>query len=188
MNESDSAFSSQHVRFAEEASWPRFCAMGPAYEQKSSVDLRFCKFGDACDVYPAKTLQTFWQKFVGCLLYSCSTASFFGLLANCKAKGPDISRLMQLMRLQEACQAAIESAVHREQDAGLLIQMLTNRWKLGGKGAEVLMSAQYYTQTSYNMIYIMLMVIHYTYLYKPFMLDPLTPQALTWLARTFSVL
>ncbi|CAK9028007.1 Putative LRR receptor-like serine/threonine-protein kinase [Durusdinium trenchii] len=33
------------------------------------------------------------------------------------------------IQLQEACQAAIESAVHREQDAGLLIQMLTNRWK-----------------------------------------------------------
>ena len=40
------------------------------------------------------------------------------------------------LRLQEACRAAIESTVHREQDAGLLIQMLTNRLKLGSTGED----------------------------------------------------
>lgn len=39
-------------------------------------------------------------------------------------------------RLQEACKAAIQFSVQREQDAGLLIQMLTGRLKLGSKGED----------------------------------------------------
>ena len=38
---------------------------------------------------------------------------------------------IQSSRLQEACRAAIESAVQREQDAALLVQMLMGRLKLG---------------------------------------------------------
>ena len=37
------------------------------------------------------------------------------------------------VRLQEACKAAIEFSVRREQDAGLLVQMLTGRLKLKGE-------------------------------------------------------
>ncbi len=37
------------------------------------------------------------------------------------------------VRLQEACKAAIEFSVRKEQDAGLLVQMLTGRLKLKGE-------------------------------------------------------
>ena len=41
-----------------------------------------------------------------------------------------------LLRLQEACKAAIELAVQREPDASLLVQMLTGRLRLGASGEE----------------------------------------------------
>mmetsp|Transcript_10513 Transcript_10513/g.13061 ORF Transcript_10513/g.13061 Transcript_10513/m.13061 type:complete len:210 (+) Transcript_10513:3-632(+) len=36
-------------------------------------------------------------------------------------------------RLQDSCKAAIQFSIQREQDAGLLVQMLTGRLKLGSK-------------------------------------------------------
>ena len=41
-----------------------------------------------------------------------------------------------VLRLQEACKAAIELAVQREPDASLLVQMLTGRLRLGASGEE----------------------------------------------------
>ena len=49
---------------------------------------------------------------------------------------PQVGSVVPCVRLQEACKAAIQFSVQREQDAGLLIQMLTGRLKLGSKGED----------------------------------------------------